>query len=109
MALELPLQVGVLELKAARDADAAAQILDVREPWEFEIASIAGSVNIPLGSLPERAGELDRARPVYALCHHGGRSLSATQWLRRNGFAAVNVGGGIDAWAATVEPGMARY
>jgi rhodanese-related sulfurtransferase len=105
----LPLQVGVGDLKAALDGGEPVQVLDVREPWEFAIASIPGSVNVPLGMLPERAGDIDPARPVYALCHHGGRSLRATQWLRQNGYRAVNVAGGIDAWAEAIDPGMARY
>ena len=112
----LPLQVGVVDLKAALDRGDDIQVLDVREPWETAIAALPGSVLItpsggliPLGALPERAGELDPARPVYALCHHGGRSLRATQFLRQAGFEAVNVAGGIDAWAAVIEPGMPRY
>ena len=83
------------------------QVLDVREPKEFndELGHIAGARLIPLGELPARAGELDRARPVVAVCRSGARSARATQMLQQNGFARVaNLSGGMLRWRAQSLP-----
>jgi adenylyltransferase/sulfurtransferase len=109
-----PLEISVQELKAVLDsgmiAAGDATLLDVREPWEAEICRIPGSTLVPLGALAMNASALERRKPIYVYCHHGARSMQATQWLRRNGFAgASNVAGGIHAWAEQIEPGMARY
>ncbi len=85
-------------------------ILDVREPWEIELSAIEGSIYIPLGVLPMRVGELPKDRPLVVLCHHGFRSAQATAWLRNQGFElAVNLTGGIDAWARRVDPSLKVY
>ena len=84
--------------------------MDVRETWEHAIVHIAGAALMPLGEFPERAATLDRKRPVYVYCHHGGRSLRVAQWLRQQGFAtAASMAGGIDEWAAMIDPSLARY
>jgi rhodanese-related sulfurtransferase len=86
------------------------QVIDVREPMEVGIASLAGAVSIPLSTLPERIGEIDRDNPVVVLCHHGIRSASACAWLVREGFTDVaNLSGGIDAWSTDVDPAVPRY
>ena len=88
----------------------AVTILDVREPWEREICTVAGSIGIPLDELPARVGELGDAGTLVVMCHHGVRSLQAAIWLRRQGYEnAVSLSGGIDAWAREREPGMRRY
>lgn len=84
-------------------------LLDVREPWEAEIAAIDGSVLIPLGGLADALDRLDPAKPVIAYCHHGVRSETARALLATNGFTATSVAGGIDAWARDLDPAMARY
>jgi adenylyltransferase/sulfurtransferase len=87
-------------------------LLDVREPWEYRLASIAGSVLLPLGELQQR---LHDVRPpdgalLVTICHHGVRSLQAAMWLQSTGFpATVSLGGGIDAWSALVDPSVPRY
>lgn len=86
------------------------QLVDVREPWEIETASIDTAVHIPLRDLPSRAGELDPAQPVAFLCHGGLRSARAAAFCAARGFARVaNVTGGIDAWSVTVDPSIPRY
>ena len=108
----LPLEIGVRDLAAWRDAGAAYVLLDVREPWEVAICGFNGAMNLPLGRLLDggEAELLPRDRPLVVLCHHGRRSLTATLHLRRRGFAnAVNLAGGIDTWAATIDPRMPRY
>lgn len=84
-------------------------LIDVREPWEAEIAAITGSVLLPLGELPERIGEIDDSRPVVLYCHHGIRSATALRILRDAGVAARHLDGGIDAWSRTVDPTIVRY
>jgi rhodanese-related sulfurtransferase len=84
-------------------------VLDVREPWETEICRVEGSQLIPMGSLPHRLQEIPRDRPVALYCHHGIRSLYAAEWMARQGYDTLSLAGGIDRWAAEVEPGMRRY
>lgn len=85
-------------------------LLDVREPWEFAVAHIAGANLVPLGELPGRLGELPRHRALVTICHHGMRSLTARNLLQRAGFADVrSLAGGVDAWATDVDGTMPRY
>ncbi len=85
-------------------------LLDVREPWEVQTCSIGGATHIPMGEIPARASEVDPAREVVVICHHGGRSMQVAMFLERNGHANVhNLAGGVDAWAKTVDPSMPVY
>lgn len=85
-------------------------LLDVREPWELDICKLEGSVNVPLGTLPQNLAKLSKADPLVVMCHHGGRSMQAVMWLRAQGYAnATNLRGGIHEWARQVESGMATY
>jgi rhodanese-related sulfurtransferase len=88
-----------------------ARFIDVREPWEFSIASIAGTVLMPMGDVPARAHqELDPDERLVILCHHGQRSLNVAVWLRNQGFEqAQSLRGGIDAWSAEIDPKVSRY
>jgi molybdopterin/thiamine biosynthesis adenylyltransferase/rhodanese-related sulfurtransferase/molybdopterin converting factor small subunit len=85
-------------------------LIDVREPHEWEIAHIEGARLIPLGQLPDRIPELDGHGEIVTYCHKGSRSMKALEILRGAGHSRVrSLAGGIDAWAALIEPGMARY
>lgn len=85
-------------------------LIDVREPWEFQTARIAGAQHIPLGQLPSRLGDLPVGRPIVLYCHHGTRSMQAAHWLSDHGFAQLaSLAGGIDAWSLTVDPAVPRY
>ncbi len=87
-----------------------AVLLDVRENWEYQRVHVAGSTHIPMDQIPERLGELDKSATVVVMCHTGGRSLAIAGLLQQNGFAAaLNLKGGIDAWAQSVDPGLPRY
>lgn len=105
-----PFEVSVDVVAAWRNAGQDIAILDVREPWEHEICRIEGSVNIPLQQLPGRVAEVPDDRRVVVICHHGGRSAQATNWLRQQGYPRViNLDGGIDAWARKVDPTLKVY
>jgi rhodanese-related sulfurtransferase len=82
---------------AARDG---AVLLDVREPVEFETGHAPNARLIPLGDLPARAGELDPAHAIVCVCRSGHRSAHAADALTAAGFDAVNLAGGMLAWAA---------
>ena len=87
-----------------------ASLLDVRETWEAEIASLPGALLVPLGSLPDVIDRLDPQEDWVVYCHHGIRSLQAVELMKQHGFESVrNLEGGIDAWARDNDPGMARY
>ena len=107
---EPELEVRPGALRAELGSGRKLQLVDVREPFEWAICHIAGSVLIPLGQLPARLAELDRGAPVVAICHTGRRSLDAARFLRSRGFSGVrSLNGGVADWAAEVDPGMARY
>lgn len=77
-----------------------AALLDVREDEEWEAGHAPGAVHLPLGQLPDRLGDVPRDEPLYVMCRAGGRSARAAGFLRETGFDAVNVDGGMQAWAA---------
>lgn len=106
--MESPLEVDVTT--AAQLQRAGALLLDVREADEVATCAIAGSQHIPMRQIPENLASLPRDRLILVQCHHGGRSLRVTQYLRAQGFTQVsNVAGGIDAWAEQIDPALPRY
>ena len=98
------------ELRSALQGDPPV-LLDVREPWEFQAASLPDSLLMSMGDVPSRAHvELDPDAHIVVLCHHGQRSLSVAMWLRGQGFDhAQSLAGGIDAWSRTIDPTVPRY
>ena len=91
-----------------------AWVLDVREPWEIQTASVQADgfelVCIPMNTLPARLDELPRETPIACLCHHGMRSMQVTSFLVHHGFECVaNIAGGIDAWSVQVDTQVPRY
>jgi len=109
----IPRQAGRLDVEEFADwrrQGVAMQVIDVREPWEVEICALVGAVNVPLASLPGRLDAIATDLPLVLVCHHGARSQSAVNFLLSRGYgAALNLSGGMDAWARQVEPGMAVY
>jgi molybdopterin/thiamine biosynthesis adenylyltransferase/rhodanese-related sulfurtransferase len=98
------------ELKRRMDAGDPFELIDVREPFEYEIARIDGAKLIPLGEIAERLDELQREQPIIVHCHSGKRSAQAVQLLQQRGFAEVyNLEGGIDAWSEQIDPNVPQY
>ncbi|MBL8443573.1 MAG: sulfurtransferase [Zoogloeaceae bacterium] len=105
-------QIAPKQLSAWLSDDSREQpvLLDVREPWEYQLCHIEGSQAIPMASVPARVNELDPDADLVVICHHGGRSAQVAMFLERQGFAKViNLEGGVAGWAAQVDPGMAQY
>jgi sulfur-carrier protein adenylyltransferase/sulfurtransferase len=98
------------ELKRRMDAEESFELIDVREPFEYEIARIDGAKLIPLGEITERLNELSGEQPIIVHCHSGKRSAQAVQLLQQRGFADVyNLAGGIDAWSDQIDPNVPKY
>ncbi len=107
----LPPEISVSTLAHRLQQPKPPVLLDVREPWEVQTASIPGSTLMPMGEVPSRAHqELDPDQPLIVLCHHGARSLNVTMWLRQQGFEqAQSLSGGIDQWSRSVDPSVPLY
>lgn len=91
-------------------ADAKPLLLDVREPWEFEICHIDGSINLPMSQVPQQLERFETAPEIVVICHHGIRSLQVASYLQQSCTGKlINLEGGVDAWAREVDPGMALY
>ena len=102
--------IGPQELKRRLDAGERLTVLDVREPWEIKLASLPGTLNIPLNEVPARFGELDPHAALVIMCHGGGRSRRAAEFLSARGFTNVaNLAGGIDAWSRDIDPDLPTY
>ena len=102
-------QVNVRDLKKRIDAGEDLFILDVREPFEYQIANIGG-VLIPQNDVAQRIGELDRDREIVVQCKSGGRSQRIAEYLKQSGFSKVsNLAGGILAWSDEVDPKIPKY
>ena len=96
-------------LKSRLNAGERPVLLDVREPWEFELARIEGSVLIPMSQLEGRFTELDPDAETVVICHHGNRSSYVAMALQGAGFESVlNLEGGLDAYSS-VDESVPRY
>lgn len=85
-------------------------MLDVREPWEFQLNHINGSLHIPMSSIPARLQDLDPATEIVVICHHGARSYQTARFLELRGYGKLyNLDSGVDGWARTVDPAMPTY
>ena len=108
----LPLEIAPAEVKNMLDAGGDLLLLDCREPDEHATVHIKQAMLLPMSELANRADELvpHRARQIVVHCHHGGRSMRVTKWLREQGFPSVqSMSGGIDQWAVEIDPTLPRY
>jgi adenylyltransferase/sulfurtransferase len=102
-------QLAVKELKRRIDAGEDVFVLDVREPYEYQIANIGGKL-IPQNDVPQRLAEIDREREIVVQCRSGGRSQRIAEFLVQQGYPkVVNLAGGILAWADEIDPKMQKY
>ncbi len=87
-----------------------ALLVDVREPWEFDICHLADSINIPMGIIPQHLDQIASSEECVVICHHGVRSMQIIRYLQQQNFEhLINLDGGLDAWARQVDPDMAVY
>ncbi len=106
---EVP-EITPVELKQMMDEGRDFRLVDVREPHEYDICRIPGSVLIPLGDVPARMNELDSAQEIVVHCRSGARSARAVEFLRKAGFSRIhNLKGGILAWSDQVDPSVPKY
>ena len=107
-----PLHIDVNSVKDLLDSGENFLLVDCREPDEYAVARIDGAKLLPMNETPSRLQELEpyRHKRIVVHCHHGGRSLQVTQWLRTQGFGNVqNMTGGIDTWSLLVDTSVPRY
>jgi adenylyltransferase/sulfurtransferase len=104
------MNISVEKLNEMRTKNELHTLLDIREVHEIEICSIEGSLDIPMNMLPDSLDKLPKGMPLIVMCHVGGRSSQVTNWLLQNGYSnALNLEGGIAAWAQTIDPAMSQY
>ena len=108
----VPLEIDCHTVKSKIDAGDSLLLIDCRERDEYDLVHIDGAMLVPMSEITVRVSELDsrREQPIVVHCHHGGRSLQVTNWLRQQGFGHVqSMAGGIDQWAAEIDRTLTRY
>jgi rhodanese-related sulfurtransferase len=104
------LEIMPREVKQRLDKGEKLYLVDVREPQEYAICHIEGSVLIPMGTVPANLQKLDTDEDVICFCHHGMRSMDVANWLRAQGVkSAKSMAGGIDRWSVEIDPKVPRY
>jgi rhodanese-related sulfurtransferase len=106
----MPEDISAQALRSLLEEKRPIVLLDVREEWETRLCRLDNSTHIPIEEIEFRTVELDPGDEIVVYCHHGVRSAAVASYLRGLGFAkAVNLEGGLDLWARTVDPSMPRY
>ncbi len=106
---EVP-SITALQLQSRLQRGETMKLIDVREPFEFDIARIADAELLPLGEMTEWAGRISRETPTVVICKSGVRSAHAIDFLQEQGFRNLfNLEGGIDAWRRLVDPALPKY
>ncbi len=104
------LEITVGELRRRQQSGDKFLLIDVREPWEYEVCRIEGGKLIPMRTIPANLQSLDGDEDVICYCHHGMRSLDVAAWLRAQGVeGAQSLAGGIDRWSLEVDSSVPRY
>ena len=108
---QLPLEISPASVSEMLKQGAPVRLIDVREPNEYALCRIEGALLIPMRTVPEHLQELDDDGPlIVVFCHHGVRSLSVVDWLRRQGLEnCQSMAGGIDLWSIQIDPAVPRY
>jgi rhodanese-related sulfurtransferase len=111
--VSLPLEITAKEVKRRLDEGEALQLIDVREPHEYQVCHIANSELIPMNTVPAALQQIEKKSDdgvLIVFCHHGMRSLSVVNWLRQQGVAECqSMAGGIECWSTDVDPSVPRY
>jgi rhodanese-related sulfurtransferase len=103
-------EISAPELKARRDRGEKPLVIDVREQWELQLASIPDVVHVPMSQIPARLPEFAQDAETILMCHAGGRSLRVAHYLANQGFTNVaNLSGGISAWSELVDATVPQY
>ena len=103
-------EMSVEELKAKLDKGKSPLIIDVREPWEYQIVHLPNVTHIPMNTIPARLGELDKNAEIVVQCHHGSRSWNVAAYMMGQGFTNVkNLTGGIHAWSQRIDKSVKTY
>jgi rhodanese-related sulfurtransferase len=103
-------QINVRELKERLDRKEPIYLVDVRQPWEHEVAALPDQILIPLDQLADRIDEIQpEGALIVTYCHHGIRSLNAVAILQQAGIEAASLAGGIDMWSLQIDPKVPRY
>jgi rhodanese-related sulfurtransferase len=106
----MPDDISPQDLKTRLDERQPLVLLDVREGWETKLCHLENSTHIPIEEIELRVDELNPDDEIVVYCHHGVRSAAVANYLRQVGYAkAVNLAGGVDQWARSVDPSMRRY
>jgi len=110
----LPLETTPQDIQRRLAAGEKLLLIDVREPAEFQLASIQGAELIPMRTVPAQLQRLeaaaDEAAALIVYCHHGVRSLNVVNWLREQGVSGCqSMAGGIDRWSLQIDPSVPRY
>ena len=106
----VPLEISLADYDQMRRDGAAHTLLDVREPKEFEHSALSGSLDIPMGDVPNRLADLPKDDVLVVICRSGKRSGDVVSFLRQNGFEnATNLVGGINGWAQEIDASMSPY
>ena len=107
----MPMEITPREVRELQERGGRIRLVDVREPEEHAICRIDGAELIPMRTVPAHLQDLDgEEAPIIVFCHHGVRSLSVVDWLRRQGVEnCQSMAGGIDLWSREVDPAVPRY
>ena len=108
----IPLEIDCRSVKAKLDQKSDFLLLDCREKTEYDTVHIAEATLLPMSEMQTRIAELEahKNKEIVVHCHHGGRSLRVTNWLRQQGYANVkSMAGGIDEWATAIDTSLPRY
>ena len=104
-------QLSAEAAKNLLDSNQSALLLDVREPWEVQLAAVKQPfIPMPMRSIPQGLAQIDTTAPIVVLCHHGSRSMHVALYLEQQGFEEIyNLAGGIAAWSDSVDASVAQY
>jgi rhodanese-related sulfurtransferase len=102
--------ISVHELASWRQSVVPHTVLDVREADELSICELGDALHIPMSEIPSRVADLPSEHPLVVMCHHGARSMRVVKFLRSAGYEnAVNLDGGVNAWACEIDAALRRY